>query len=100
MALEEARPAPIEIVVEPAPGLYGGALLTGPVAFATGVGELELVDWQDAGLANHSGGLRYRRRLEAPISGLHLGEVRGTAEAFVDGVSAGVRVCSPVPLRV
>ena len=95
VALEEARPAPIEIVVEPAPGLYGGALLTGPVAFATGVGELELVDWQDAGLANHSGGLRYRRRLEAPISGLHLGEVRGTAEAFVDGVSAGVRVCSP-----
>ena len=64
VALDAARPAPVEIVVEPAPGLYGGALLTGPVAFSTGTGELDLVDWQDAGLANHSGGVRYRRRLE------------------------------------
>jgi hypothetical protein len=95
VALDALRPAPVEIVVEPAPGLYGGALLTGPVAFWTGTGELDLADWQDAGLANHSGGVRYRRRLETDIAGLDLGEVRGTAEVFVDGVSVGVRVCSP-----
>ena len=44
----------------------GGALLTGPVAFTVGPGEMELVDWQEAGLPNHSGAVRYRRRLEAP----------------------------------
>ena len=84
-------------MVEPAPGLTGGALLTGPVAFTVGPGEMELVDWQVAGLPNHSGGVRYRRRLEATPGDavLDLGEVRGTAEVFVDGESAGVRVCSP-----
>ena len=34
------------------------------------------------------------------IAGLDLGEVRGTAEVFVDGVSAGVRVCSPYRFEV
>jgi hypothetical protein len=60
---------------------------------------MELVDWQDAGLTAHSGGIRYRRRLDgvAPDARirLDLGAVRGTAEVLVDGVSAGVRVCSP-----
>jgi hypothetical protein len=95
VALDGRRPEPVEISVEPAPGLYGGALLTGPVAFTVGPGELELGDWQDAGLPNHSGGVRYRRRIDAGAWRLDLGEVRGTAEVFVDGASAGVRVCSP-----
>ena len=62
---------------------------------------MELVDWQDAGLPNHSGGVRYRRRLDAAGRRvrLDLGEVRGTAEVFVDGESAGVRVCSPYRVR-
>jgi hypothetical protein len=96
--LDGGGPGECELVIEGAPGLRGGALLTGPVAFTVGVGEMEPVDWQDAGLANHSGGVRYRRRLEPAPPGaallLDLGEVRGTAEAFVDGESAGVRVCS------
>ena len=97
-ALDGRGPQRCEIVVEPAPGLTGGALLTGPVAFTVGPGEMELVDWQEAGLPNHSGGVRYRRRLDAPPGDavlLDLGEVRGTAEVLVDGESAGVRVCSP-----
>jgi hypothetical protein len=59
---------------------------------------MELVDWQDAGLPNHSGAVRYRRRLDPPQGEtvrLDLGEVRGTAEVLIDGESAGVRVCSP-----
>ena len=59
---------------------------------------MELVDWQEAGLVNHSGGVRYRRHLDlGPLDdvALDLGTVRGTAEVFVDGESAGVRVCSP-----
>ena len=94
-ALDGRRPEPCEIVVEPAPGLAGGGLLTGPVAFTVGPGEMELVDWQDAGLPNHSGAVRYRRRIGAQALRLDLGEVRGTAEVLVDGESAGVRVCSP-----
>ena len=93
-------PRVCEITVEPAPGLSGGAVLTGPVAFALGPGRMDLVDWELAGLGNHSGGVRYRRRLDlgrfegsAPV--LELGTVRGTAELFIDGESAGVRVCSP-----
>ena len=91
-------PARCEIAVAPAPGLSGGAVLAGPVAFTVGPGRMELVDWQEAGLANHSGGVRYRRRLDlGPLDdvALDLGTVRGTAEVFVDGESAGVRVCSP-----
>jgi hypothetical protein len=95
----ERFPATYEIAVEPAPGLAGGALLTGPIAFTVGTGHMPLIDWQDAGLPNHSGAVRYRRRIEAPdpdtVVRLDLGEVRGTAEVLLDGQSAGVRVCSP-----
>ena len=87
-----------EIAVAPAPGLSGGAVLAGPVAFTVGPGRMELIDWQEAGLANHSGGVRYRRRLDpGPLDAatLDLGTVRGTAEVLIDGESAGIRVCSP-----
>ena len=93
-------PAPCEIAVAPAPGLSAGAVLTGPIAFTVRPGRMELVDWQEAGLVNHSGGVRYRRDLdlgppdEVALT-LDLGTVRGTAEVLVDGESAGVRVCSP-----
>ena len=75
-------------------------MLTGPIAFTVGPGRMELVDWQEAGLVNHSGGVRYRRRLELGLPDeieltLDLGTVRGTAEVLIDGESAGVRVCSP-----
>jgi hypothetical protein len=59
---------------------------------------MQLIEWQDAGLPNHSGAVRYRRRLEPPqgeVVLLDLGEVRGTTEVLIDGESAGIRVCSP-----
>lgn len=92
-------PRSVELAIEPAPGLRGGGVLAGPVRFATGTGLAELDDWQGLGLASHSGGLRYRRRLGDDVAAgpmqLDLGAVRGTAELFVDGSSVGVRVCSP-----
>jgi len=93
-------PVACEITVEPAPGLSGGAVLSGPVAFSVGPGRMELRDWQQVGLVNHSGGVRYRQRLglgpldDVPLT-LDLGAVRGTAEVLIDGESIGVRVCSP-----
>jgi hypothetical protein len=99
VTLDGGRPGHCEVTVEGAPGLSGGALLTGPVAFTVGPGRMDLVDWQDAGLANHSGAVRYRRHVSAPPPGtrvaLDLGDVRGTAEVLIDGERAGVRVCSP-----
>ncbi len=74
-ALGEAARGPqaCEITVEPAPGLAGGAVLTGPIAFTVGRGRMELIDWQEAGLVNHSGGVRYRRRLDlGPLDGVTL----------------------------
>lgn len=91
-------PRPVELTIEPAPGLRGGGVLAAPVRFATGTGAIELGDWQLQGLPSYSGGLRYRRRLEDVPAGrlrLDLGVVRGTAQLFVDGQSVGVRVCSP-----
>jgi hypothetical protein len=93
-------PRACEITVEPAPGLSSGAVLAGPVAFTVASGRMALVDWQEAGLASHSGGVRYSRQMavegveDAAVT-LDLGRVRGTAEVLIDGESAGVRVCSP-----
>jgi hypothetical protein len=101
--VEFATPGPrlprtVELTIEPAPGLGGGSTLAGPVEFAVGDGAMPLGDWQDLGLASHSGAVVYRRTLGDVRRGrarLDLGEVRGTAEVFVDGESQGVRVCSP-----
>ncbi|EHN12741.1 putativeDNA-binding protein [Patulibacter medicamentivorans] len=92
-------PRSVELAIEPAPGLRGGGVLAGPLRFATGVGMVELGDWQAQGLASHSGGVRYRRTLGDDVPAgrlrLDLGVVRGTAELLVDGERVGVRVCSP-----
>lgn len=96
-------PRPIELVIQPAPGLAGGSTLSGPIEFAVGPGELNLGDWQDAGLPSHSGAVTYRRTLANVPNGpaqLDLGEVRGTAEVFLDNRSCGIRVCSPYAFSV
>lgn len=79
-------------------GYEAGAALAGPIRFAAGPGRLGLGDWQRNGLAEYSGGVRYRRRITTPPAGrllLDLGRVRGTAEVRVDGRSTGVRFCTP-----
>jgi hypothetical protein len=79
-------------------GYEAGAALAGPIRFAVGPGRLGLGDWQRHGLAEYSGGVRYRRRITTAPAGrllLDLGRVRGTAEVKVDGRSAGVRFCTP-----
>ncbi|MFB6941228.1 hypothetical protein ACFWGL_22815 [Streptomyces sp. NPDC060286] len=83
------------------PGREGGAALAGPVRCEVGPGRIRLGDWETRGLAEYSGGVRYRRSVnvpagaaEGPVS-LDLGRVRGTAEVRVGDVGAGVRVCSP-----
>jgi hypothetical protein len=89
------------------PGFEAGAALAGPIRAIVGPGRIGLGDWEDHGLAEYSGGVRYRRKITAtgapgrgpgsasPAVQLDLGRVRGTAEVLVDGRSAGVRFCAP-----
>jgi hypothetical protein len=86
-------------------GCRAGAALVGPVRVVTGVGRIEVGDWERVGLRGYSGGVRYRRRVEVAGGGdavLDVGRVRGTAEVTVNGVPAGVRVCAPwrFPVRL
>ncbi len=90
-------------------GGLGGALLRGPVTFGVGRGWMEPGSWETQGLAGYSGGVAYRRCVELAetpaqtaahhVRGqriwLDLGRVRGTAEVWVNGASAGSRVWSP-----
>ena len=94
--------------VEVTAGFEGGAVLSGPIRFEVGTGRIDPGDWEQAGLAEYSGGVLYRRRIELPLGAvrpgdrmmLDLGRVRGTAEVIVNGRSAGVRVCSPYRFEV
>jgi hypothetical protein len=86
------------------PGFTAGAALAGPVEFRVGTGLVKLGDWQSVGLAEYSGGVRYRTRVEpaGPFSKavIDLGAVRGTAEVVVNGRSLGIRVCAPYAFEV
>ncbi|NUU22288.1 MAG: hypothetical protein HOV68_12370 [Streptomycetaceae bacterium] len=101
--LAGAGPTPVRdaaLRVTATPGRRGGALLAGPVRCEVGTGLIRPGDWEERGLADYSGGVRYRMSVpaaarEAGRVRLDLGRVRGTAEVRVGDTSAGVRVCSP-----
>jgi hypothetical protein len=83
------------------PGYSHGAILAGPVTFDTGPGTIELGDWQEVGLPEYSGGVRYRTGFRADRASIvDLGRVRGTAEVTLNGTSLGVRVCAPYTFEV
>ncbi|WP_433375481.1 hypothetical protein ACQPZX_06015 [Actinoplanes sp. CA-142083] len=83
------------------PGFSHGAILAGPVTFEVGAGTIALGDWQEVGLPEYSGGVRYRQRFQAPAASIvDLGRVRGTAEVILNGRSLGVRVCAPYTFEV
>ncbi|MEJ3746731.1 hypothetical protein WEI85_26015 [Actinomycetes bacterium KLBMP 9797] len=81
------------------PGYSHGAILAGPVTFEVGTGVIALGDWEEVGLPEYSGGVRYRTRITVAGGSEHaivdLGRVRGTAEVTLNGQPLGVRVCSP-----
>ncbi|WP_132156000.1 hypothetical protein [Kribbella antiqua] len=86
------------LTVMTTPGHEAGAALTAPIRATVGPGRLPLGKWEDHGLAEYSGGIRYTRELDVPAAQalqLDLGQVRGTAEVFIDGTPQGARFCSP-----
>ncbi len=93
----------VEVRVRTSPGFASGAALAGPIRFECGPGRIWLGDWESYGLAGYSGGVRYTTTVEVgqvTQAVLDLGQVRGTAEVTVNGVPAGVRVCSPYTFDV
>jgi len=100
-------PAEVEIRIEQERGLYGGEALPDPVQFECGPGEIELGDWSSiAGLHDYSGGAWYRRDINVDadqIGGdvqLDLGRVSSSAEVWVNGVKAGIRLAPPFRVSV
>ncbi|MFJ1598612.1 hypothetical protein [Streptomyces sp. NPDC088261] len=101
------HPRTLALRLETRPGHRGGAALAGPVRCAVGPGLIRTGDWETQGLAEYSGGVRYTREVTLPAGRakdgrtiLDLGRVRGTAEVRIDGVPAGVRICSPYEFDV
>ncbi|MFL6120973.1 MAG: hypothetical protein ACJ73U_15350, partial [Actinophytocola sp.] len=59
---------------------------------------VEVGPWEGFGLGSYSGGVSYHREVHLDRPGavvLDLGVVRGTAEVWVNGAAAGVRIWSP-----
>lgn len=96
----------VALRVRQASCVYGGAVFAEPVQFGCGTGLIRLGDWGASGLAAYSGGLRYGKRftLEPEAAGrrvfVNLGGVRATAEVFVNGESAGIRIAPPWRLEI
>ena len=100
--LESGHEASLRVRTEAGHG--GGAILAGPIEFDLGAGPLRLGDWSAVGLAEYSGGVRYRSRVdlteECRSAVVDLGRVRGTAQVAVDGTDCGVRICAPYRFAV
>lgn len=89
---------PCLVRVAPDAAVSGGAVFLGPILVTEfGAGPLALGDWQEHGLRDHSGAVRYRTEVHLHFDAqvLDLGDMRGTAEVWVNGLSAGVRIWSP-----
>ncbi len=82
----------------------GEAVITEPVAFVCGEGMAEAGDWgKQCGLAAYSGGVRYTKEVElakCKSCVLDLGEVGCSAEVFVNGISAGIRMTAPYTFEI
>jgi hypothetical protein len=92
--------------VETIAGCAGGAILAGPALFSCGEGRMALGDWQESGLVDYSGMVRYRQAVTVPPWSdvgrvvLDLGDVRGTVEVTINGKPVGTRVLAPYRVDV
>jgi hypothetical protein len=97
--LPQPPPSLVRIRAQVNDGRYAGAIWDGPIEFEIGEGTIGLGPWGEKGLAFYSGGLAYEQEIAIDdperFTTLDLGTVRGTAEVFVNGSAAGVRIWSP-----
>jgi hypothetical protein len=92
-------PQLVTLTVKQNRGAYAGAALPEYVRLTCGEGRFDLGDWSlNDGLSCYSGGAWYRKEINVPAVKkvvLNLGEVSSTAEVFVNGKSAGIRIMQP-----
>ena len=100
-------PVVVALRIEQNRGDYAGSALDDYIRLDCGAGELSLGDWAKAGvLETYSGGAWYRRTIsltEEQARGkvtLDLGRAAASAEVFVNGKPAGVKVAPPWQLDV
>ena len=102
------KSAVVALKLTPFSGHNGGAAIPEPIAIETsGHGVMPLGDWSRFGiLHNYSGGVRYRKiftltaaEVAGPVE-IDLGRVSATAEVWINGKKAGVRVAPPWKLDV
>ena len=102
------KSAVVALKLTPFSGHNGGAAIPEPIAIETsGHGVMPLGDWSRFGiLHNYSGGVRYRKiftltaaEVAGPVE-IDLGRVSATAEVWINGKKAGVRVAPPWTLDV
>ena len=102
------KSAVVALKLTPFSGHNGGAVIPEPIAIETsGHGVMPLGDWSRFGiLHNYSGGVRYRKiftltaaEVAGPVE-IDLGRVSATAEVWINGKKAGVRVAPPWTLDV
>lgn len=78
----------------------GAAAFQGVVAYDCGRGRISLGEWSAQGLSEWSGGVAYETNVARPGGDvealtLDLGDLRGTAEVFINGQSVGARFTGP-----
>jgi len=92
----------VVIIIEYKPGYCGGAAIPQYFRQKCGKGEISLGDWSNTGgMKSYSGGAWYRKTIAFEADDLKnkieidLGDLVSSAELFVNGKSAGIRLALP-----
>jgi hypothetical protein len=92
----------VAVKIEFKPGYFGGGAIPGYIRQTCGKGEITTGDWSDTdGLKSYSGGAWYRKVITIDSTYLKndleidLGDLVSSAELFVNGKSAGIRLAPP-----
>ncbi len=98
-------PVVISIQIEQEHGFYGGSALPEPIKLHCEKGKIELGDWSKIdGLASYSGGACYQKTFMMHKIGnrivLDLGNVVSSAEVFINGKLAGIKLAPPWNLDI
>jgi len=95
------EPSEVEIEIAYEPGYSGAAAFNGYIEQVCGPGKMQSGDWSELdGLMAYSGGMWYRQTInidkkEGELIEIDLGDVVSSAELFINGKSAGIRLAPP-----
>ena len=95
-------PAEVVIITGSENGHLGGAVFDGPIRACCGKGTIKTGDWSKiGGMKYYSGGVAYTQNVTLTAAQirngiqLEIADLSASAEVFVNGASAGIRVAPP-----